>query len=333
MLSFRVVIGAFLAVGASLELAPLCFAQVGGPVTGYLFDPTVTALRPIQGIVGAATLGQPVGEAGIRNAVSAPSRNFSLLVREESETPLVLFRGMGTDAPEILPLAEISSRPDLLVISRDGAVAVAYHDATKTVRIVRGLPDVPQISKPADVTSLGTLESAAVDGEGRVLLAVEQNNVRSLYHGSISAEGYLAPRLLGTYAGKLAVAVNADGSRGAVADSAGNQFLLIDDLSGSAAVRVVARSEDGIDRPVAVGLTEDAAVVASEAATALTFRLGSGQLEKSALPVSPSRLEPVGSSIFVLNSPGKGPVYLFDTKSSAVFFLPASQARRRGAAQ
>lgn len=317
---------------ALFALESLCLAQVGGPVAGYLYDSTVAALRPIQGIVGAATLGSPVGEAGIRNAVSAPSKNFSLLIREGTETPVVLFRGIGTPAPESLPFAEIAN-PDLIVISRDGASALAYQAATKTLRLVRGLPDAPEVSKPADVTGLGNLEAAAVDREGRALLAIEQSNVRSLYHGFVTPEGYFAPRLLGTYAGRLSVAMNADGSRGAVADSAGHQFLLIEDLTGPATIRAVAREDDGVETPVAVGFTGDAAVLANEGATMLTYRLNSGQLEKSVLPIQPSRLEPVGSSIFVLNTLGKGPVYLFDAKSSAVFFLPANQARRRGPQQ
>src|SRR5437016_1771530 len=64
-----------------------------GPVIGYVFDPSVHAIRPINGIPGSSALGQPLGlPFAVGEAAFSPRGDFALVTSASSDQTAYLVR-------------------------------------------------------------------------------------------------------------------------------------------------------------------------------------------------------------------------------------------------
>jgi hypothetical protein len=146
-------------------------SQIGAPALGYIFEEN--RLRPIQGIPGAALVGDPLDFGdGELNAAISPAHDYAVLVSRSNGEVRIARLNRSSAREEDVNIAPAS--PDVIVISPSGkAAAFAYREAGVLV-VLRGLPD-EYSSGRIDLTREQNL--LAVSDEGRVLLAEGQHAV------------------------------------------------------------------------------------------------------------------------------------------------------------
>ena len=90
-------------------------AGVAGPVTGFVYDTQLGAVRPMLGIPGAAYLGNVVA-TGLGAASVAPDGSAALAMQQNGK--LVLYTGLRSAPLAALACAHVAPRRNCTVASR-----------------------------------------------------------------------------------------------------------------------------------------------------------------------------------------------------------------------
>lgn len=302
--------------------------QVGGPVIGFIYDSSVSALRPVLGIPGASTLGDPL-HAGfaLSSAVVAPRQDSAIAIAGDGSLHLL---GLGSGIVEIR-CAACPSFADAAIYSPSGS-AVALYSAGR-VQIVTGLPASPAAGAGFEVGSTAIRGATrgrdlpppmALSDDGAWLLVSTRKAV-----DLFSANG--GPRqLLGT--GPYALVAFATGSHdAAVADINGAGLLLIHDVAGASNQQTLTAPGDmRLVRAVAFSADGGRLLVASPAGQYVAvIDIASGSGTVAACNCAPSGLIPMGN-VMRLNEAGNGPLWLLDAGGTAdprLVFVPAAAAQ------
>lgn len=295
--------------------------QVGGPAIGFVFDGSVSALRPVLGIPGASTMGAAV-DAGFPLAWAAVAPRQDSAIALDGGGLLHLLR-LGAGAAEV-PCGPCPSTAEAAVFSPSGS-AVALYSAGR-VQIVTGLPATPAAGASFEVASpaRGTLGRSvapplALSDDGAWLLVSTRNSV-DLW----SAAG--GPRELLAAAPFALVAFAPGGHDAAVADARGAALLLIHDVAASAARQPLAVPDD-IRQSAALAFSADGSrlfLANPQAQSVTAIDVASGARTSTACNCAPYALTPMGNLVR-LNEAGSGPVWLLDGAGAAaprVVFVP-----------
>jgi hypothetical protein len=311
------------AILLAISAVPLCCqpGQVGGPVIGFLFDPSVRALRPILGIPGASTLGGPL-DAGyeLRWATVAPRQDSAIAAASDGSVHLLR---LGSGAAETR-CGACPSTADAAIFSPSGAAVALY--AAGRVQILTGLPDAPAAGASFEVGSQprparGRALAPPID-DGAWLLASARDSV-TLFGANGGPRRLLAT---GPYA---LVAFVAGSHDAAIADVRGAALALFRDVAGASVQQPVATPGDlRYARALAFSADGGRLLVASAAEQSVAvIDLASGTRTVAACDCAPSGLTAMGK-VVRLNEPGNGPLWLLDTEGAAgprVVFVPAAR--------
>src|SRR5579864_671775 len=94
-----------------------CVAQstLTGPTLGLFFDPKAHAIRPIWGIPGSATAGQPV-DVGfpLVAGMMSPAQDYALAVLGDGSMSTIT---LSPNGPSAQPISGIAGAPDRMVTS------------------------------------------------------------------------------------------------------------------------------------------------------------------------------------------------------------------------
>src|SRR5438552_1897232 len=72
-------------------------AGLRGPVIGYVFDATMQAIRPINGIPGSSVLGEPLTlPFPVAAAAFSPLGDFALAISDSGDQPAYVLRNLGS---------------------------------------------------------------------------------------------------------------------------------------------------------------------------------------------------------------------------------------------
>ncbi len=143
------------------------------PMLGFAYDPGAAAIRPIQGVPGAALLGDPVA-IGFPAALAAVAPLQSVALTVSGEDGLVRLVHLQARANAIeakvnaAVVAGAMASPDLIVFSPSGSAALLYSAAAARVQVVTGLPEQPAISDLPFEATPGAL-AVADDGAAALL--------------------------------------------------------------------------------------------------------------------------------------------------------------------
>ena len=304
-------------------LFSICFAcslygQAGklvAPSLGFAFDPSSHALRRIQGIPGAALVGTPVDFGlPVSAAYVAPHLDSAFVLAADGQ--LHLFR-LGADAPQERSLDSLGS-PLRVVYSPAGSAAALYSPGS--VKIVKGLPDAPAVAATIRV-SVDSRSRRPLPGA----LAVSDDGAYLLYSAGGPVE------LIGVAGDSRKILENAAGALAAFApgnhDAAivySGKLILYQDIAGAATERTF----DGVTTPSAMAFSPDTQklFVASTTGRAVTsVQVATGERSALACDCTPANLVPMGS-VFRLTELGSEPLWLLDTASNRVVFVPAPVA-------
>ena len=306
----------FLRIVPAVFLAGVAAAQTGtalsGPTMGLVFDSSQSALRPIRGIPGAASLGDPVNPGfALASATVSPRQDYALALRTD-DSSVVLVRPGGASAA----VSGARSSPTLTVFSPAGTVAALYNSGAGRVQILTGLPDAAAVQSDVDISALaGPVAALAVDDAGTSLfLAAGAADTVALYRvGMDGASQYMA-----SFGSVAALRLSANGREVLVADSAAGTVYAIRDLRGAGRIEAIASRRDGLGRPIAVESDSAGRIfVADQAGNVTILNRGRGPVVSLPCGCAPTGLFRLsGTATFRLTDPSDGPMWVLDASGA-----------------
>jgi hypothetical protein len=297
-------------------LASVAAAQTGtalsGPTMGLVFDASQSALRPIRGIPGAATLGDAVNLGfPLASATVSPRQDFALALRTD-DSSVVLVRAGGASAA----VSGARPSPTLTVFSPAGTTAALYDSGAGRVQVLTGLPDAAAVQSDVDISALaGPVAALAADDAGSTLfLAAGAAETVSLYR--IAMDG--TSQFLASFRSVAALRLSVDGREALVADSAAGAVYAIRDLRGAGRMETIASGRDGVGTPIAVESDSAGRIfVADQAGNVTILNRGRGpamSLPCGCTPTGLFRLS--GTATFRLTDPSDGPMWVLDASGA-----------------
>ncbi|MBV8842182.1 MAG: hypothetical protein JO307_05165 [Bryobacterales bacterium] len=286
-------------------------AVVGGsPILGYVFDRSAERLRPIRGVPGGATIGDPL-DAGfaIQQAAVASQKAYALAIAAGN---VRLIRWNPSLATTDLPVTGV---PSAVYLSPQGTAAAVIADGWMGL-ITSMDTATPQIAGvPLDAQPV----QAAVSDDGAYLLA-------ALPDGSAVLFGKDATRTTLPAPAPVSLVAFRPGSTDALAASTDNRVWLIQHTDSAPAFTQLAESADGVADPVALGFVPgtNRAVIANSGGAIQTIDTALGTRSSVSCACKPVHLEPMSTpGVFRLTTALAEPQYLFDGTSGQMFFVPA----------
>src|ERR1039458_8730614 len=272
-------------------------AQTGamaGPQSGYLVDPASRVVRPIQGLLGGATIGPPVDtRMAFSGVVVSPRGDYALGVGAEDRKlwlvqPGQAGAGMVTEVPGGMPSA------DSIVPSAAGSHALVFSAGSNQLQILAGLPSSPVVVREMNIGLLpGSPTAMSVSEDGNIILvATSDQNTGFLYRFAPQEDA----RLLSSVRPVSAIAFSSRGDA-VFADAGANTVVLIQSVAAPGAFIPLARGQDGVDSPVGVAFSVDGSAVyvanGGAAHTVMILDLSGGLPRSILCPCAPTALQGV----------------------------------------
>jgi DNA-binding beta-propeller fold protein YncE len=292
---------------------------LAGPQVGLVIDPASGAIRPVEGILGGASVGPMVASAvPLAGRAVSPLSDYVLAVSAR-DLALWVAQPSRTGSAGAAAIPGAMRAPDAIAISPAGSHAAVYNGASAQLQVLKGLPSAPAVDRTIDLSSLsGSLTALAVSEDGAaVLAAISESGGGAVYR--ITGQGIAAPVVAAAHV--TAMAFSGHGNA-AAADAANNLVWLITDVAGAAGATPLAGAGDGVDAPVGIAFSADsgAVYVANASSNAvLVLNLAGG---------APRSL-PCACNLTTLQPVGRGAFRLTDSLRQALWFLDASGAEPR----
>ena len=300
----------------AILLAGVAAAQSGtalsGPTMGLVFDSSQSALRPIRGIPGAATLGDPVNLGfALASATVSPRQDYALALKAD-DSSLVLVRAGGASAA--VPGARPA--PALVVFSPAGTAVALYDSGAGRVQILTGLPDAAAVQSDIDISALaGPVAALAVDDAGSSLfLAAGAAEAVSLYR--VGMDG--ASQFLASFRSVAALRLSGNGREALLADSAAGAVYVIRELRGAGHLEMIASGRDGLGAPIAVEADPAGRIfVADQAGNVTILDRSRGSVVSLPCGCAPAGLFRLsGTATFRLTEPSDAPMWVLDASGA-----------------
>jgi hypothetical protein len=289
---------------------------LSGPILGFVHDRAADAIRPVQGIPGAATLG-PAIDVGFPVAAAwfSPA-GHALSLSDDGRLYVVDLR-----AATVVPVENAMATPGRILFSSSGNAALLYSEAARRLQMVSGLPARPVVRE---------LDFPAPDAQP---LAVSDDEAALLAAGDVAwlAASGRAPVAIRVRANAAAFR---RGARDALMASGDGTLYRIDSGGGAQALP---SSADAPPDPAELRLSADGAFafVAGRAGLLSRIEIATGAAASVDCHCSPAALEPFASgTVFRISDLSGGPLWLLDGSEPRVWFVPALPAHvgrsRRG---
>lgn len=301
-----------------LAIGPLAATGIRNPVTGYVFDQARGAIRPINGLPGAAVVG-PALESPVEfsQVVFAAGHRRALGTGTDGRSYLLTFDGnqmeaRGIDGPAV-EMAAFDRAGNRAVVSAGGALRLLESDG--------------RLGETLNVAGAGAAVTAmAIDNGGKTIalasMAGESVSIHSYELGADQAQ------LVTSAASVESLAFSAAGQL-AIADRVSNRVLVAVRGSNGWQVEVAASANDGLVSPTAAQFDESGSLVMLSGGTGeVVIRTAAG-LDRLKLDAAAARLEPLAAAHSMHLVPARGvtpgaALHLLDMERSArLVFVPA----------
>jgi hypothetical protein len=292
------------------------YGQAGrlqAPSAGFVFDGASHSLRRIQGIPGAALIGDSIDFGFPVTAATVSPRMDSAIVLAADGAPHI-FR-LASDGLAEVSIAGLAT-PERLAFSPSGTAAALY--AAGNIQVIRGLPDTATLAATIRVhgNTKARGPALAVSDDGAYLLFTSSGPVELIGVAGDSR------KLLDAAPGALVAF--APGGHDAAVTHAGT-LTIYRDLIGPATQRDVA----GISSPSALAFSSDGHIVfvASEhGRTVSAIDAAAGGIVPLNCDCAPAALVPMGA-LFRLNEMSDAPLWLLDASATPkLIFVPAKSS-------
>jgi len=309
----------------SISLSSAAFAQVGGPILGYV--PEGSTIRPMYGLPAAGAIG------GILNAghnfsqiAISPQQNFAIATDASSGEVMVVKFGAAETA-----IAGASSNPDVLAISPSGTSAALWFPSLNHLQVVTGLPDSPSVAT-IDASFLNASPSSiAITDDGQWAVGLFS---AGLYAFGPSAQVIPLP----TDPGVIALAFFHNSHNLALA-TASRATLITGVGAANQPSTLYDYSEQSLSpRAMAISFDNRQAVIADSTGKLVNISVATSTANIVDCGCSPTGVYSLGGSIFRLNGTGgparsalqrSGPrpdLKVFDAAVGAVWIVPPALA-------
>jgi WD40 repeat protein len=312
--------------GALLLVCPVLAGQasLSGPVLGFVFSAPEEALRPLRGVLGSATVGDPV-ELGvpITDALTVDVRH---LVASSEASPELLVLNLETSPASVAPISGARARPSLAAASARGTSAAFYYADSQAVVIVTGFPHNPMMSRSVDLSPSGPLTHMAVSDEGDLLVySIAEGGRAGVYSWTASST---SSRFVSGADSVGGIAITPNGAA-IVTDRDANTVFAVWDVRGGPFQQYLAASGDGVSQPADVAVSASNTIyVANVGAGNIMVLDSSGHiLGARACDCELAGLFPLRDSVFRLTKRLDQTVYLLDagpTEDRILFVPPLS---------
>ena len=316
-------------VAIFLALAGAAWAQVQGPVMGYLSDGGT--LRTMSGIPAAGFVGAAItpGVAFSHIEVS-PDQTQALAVT--ADTGAVVLYTISSGAS--VRVEGVASAPDRIIFSPSGTAAGLWNSSTRHFQLLNRLSATPAINE-IDFSFTGSdPTSLAVSDDGQWMVGAWPFSTYA-----VGASGYA---IVLPVSG-AAEAVNFLHRRNDVAAITTSQVVLINDIAGAIVPNVIWSKPDDPPRAdraatapvqIAVGLATSFdnryLSVAGNLGVLSTFDLTAGTSVGLNCACAPANLYGMGEALFRVTSLTDGVVKVFDASANEVWYVPLATTAPNG---
>jgi len=303
------------AVFISFSISTPAQSSLVGPRLGFVWNESDATLRPLQGIVGNATIGAPV-DVGVVVTQAAALDGVFFLASAEGRAGLLV---INMESGSVTEISDAPAHPSRIASSRRNTAAALYYAEEKRVVLLAGLPDRPSVIAHAD---LGILDESptqlAVSDDGTFFTFAARSDVYGWSVGN-------GARVLTAVQSVGAMSVSSTGDV-LVTDSEANEVFRITDPLGGAARQFLADVEDGVSTPVAIRDADNDLIYVGNAGADTVLTLDPQGNVVSLLPCGCelSGLYPLRSSIYRLSARADETLYLLETAQAGdrVLFVP-----------
>lgn len=292
-----------------------------GPVAGYVFDARQAVIRPIEGLPGAARLGDGfAGENGLADCSVASRKRLAVCRTTAGESWMVV--AWPGDEVTTREIAGLAGPAETTLLSDSGELAAVHFESSANSggRLVW-------------LRYLG--REAAVDfsqetGPGWRMLAMAPEGNRVLM--TSGSELWVVDRAAGPE--RLASGVNISAAAFSkedgvfFADQGARELWKLERAeAGTRAMRVMILA-NGVDKPTALtacasGDGEQVGLVDGNSAQVDVLHLSGQRMEPLPVWGRPNRMVRLNQDgLYVLNQPGEAPLLLFDCGARAAYFVP-----------
>jgi len=318
-------------VAIFLALAGAAWAQVQGPVMGYL--PDGGTLRAMPGIPAAGWVGSAITPSGAFSRIEvSPDQTQALAVA--ADTGAMMLYNISSGASVVV--RGVASSPDRIIFSPSGTAAGLWSSSTRHFQLLSNLSAIPAINDIDFSFTESDPTSLAVSDDGKWMVGAWPF---STYAVGPSGYAIVLP------VGGAAEAVCFFHGRNDVAAITSNQVTLITDIAGAVTPNVIWSKPD--DPPPVGSATAPPVQVAVGLATSFDNRYLSGAGNLGALSTfdlaggtsvglncacAPASLYGMGGALFRLTSLTNGVVKVFDASTNEVWFVPLAPSATASAA-
>lgn len=299
-------------------------ATLSGPSLGFVWSDGDATLRPLQGILGNATIGDPLDLGVPFTRVDAlDGRHF---LGSAVGNPALLYINMESgQSPRSIP--EAPANPSLAAGSRRGSAAALYYAGQKVVLIIADMPSAVRVVASVNLSFHEESPShLAVSDDGALLVYVLPGPDRDAIYAWTAETG---SRLLTTAASVSAVTLAPNGDA-IVADSEANEVFAIVDTRNAAARHFLADAESGVSTPAGLAVADNGRIYIGNAKTDTVLILDSSGVVATTQPCGCelSGLYPLGPAVYRLSARSGETVYLLEAAQSRdrVVFVPMFRA-------
>jgi hypothetical protein len=299
---------------------------VGGPTLGFIFDARGQALRPILGIPGASTFGDPL-QTSARLSAAAISLHQSVAVVNDGTWKAI---GLTASASSTTILPDGLPASARVAVSESGTAAAFYATDDSGLSVVTGIGSPGMAATSVSLNALpGALTAFAAADDGSLLLSASvPGGGESLLW--IASDGSV--RQLASLQATASILLWNHGASALIVDRAANQVWKIQDPGGNAALTLLASDADGVSGPVGAALSANGKwlwIANAGASAVLGIDLGARTAVSLNCAFDLTTLVPLADgATFRLNELDSGPLWLLDPAAGAdprVVFVPAIQ--------
>ena len=294
--------------------------SVNQPVLTYVMD-SDHHLRPIVGIVGAASVGTAM-DVGIdlNQAVVPPGHEYVLVTTGGINWPVILQVRSGV----ITPATPLQPGPtiDQVVLSPNGYAAAFLSSSQRRIYAYTGLSKLSISGWQIDIKSIGSVSSLAISDDGKtVAIGTSDGQSGAVFLANPGRHPRLVAQL--THASTIAFLHNS--ADAAIADDVDNTVYSL----SNGQMFAIASGQDGISSPSALGVSNDnqRVFVANSSGSVITIGPNGAVSAPVSCNCTLTGLYPTNTdSVFRLTDFTGSPILLFDANRAAprITFVPVS---------
>ena len=276
-------------------------ADIGTPRLGYVWDSAAQSVRPVEGIPGAAFLGQALDLGGqLTRAVICRNLGYILAISSRERTASVLQIGAGSVTSRVIEGARQPVDRMVLILGHLGpAVRRKRTDFADRHRIAR--------NPSGDALDHGSRRRGDV---GQRRWSSGASCARRIARSAFLSGSSEMPSSI-PISGPVSAMALRPHSHDALIATAGS-ITWVPSLDTDPSYEVV---DGDPNTPAALSFSDDGSrfFAAYTDGRVRVRSLVSGAASVSACPCVPDRLQPLhGDSLFALNQPGQGPLFIYD---------------------